>query len=432
MDERAVAIDNMRPAAAALTDAGIATWNIEYRRLGHPGGGWPGTFLDVARAADFLRTLASENTLDLARVRRHRALGRRSFRDVAGGSRQAPENQRAVHQQSAAAERCRRSGWPTDLKATIPLQQPICGSPVITNLLGGSPEERPDRYRAGSPIELLPLGVRQEFFAGRMFGAQVAPYEAAARRAGDSPHTTLLADVVTLSSSIPNRRSGHRSWPRRGASSRCVIERTHDSSSRRTRTTARGQPPLRLRRSEERDAHESGSPRRVGGRSGAVRDHSRLLRLAGAGGDRLRSGPGRSVRHPRAGNIVASSQVGSVEFAAARYGTRLVVVLGHSQCGAVLATLEELQQPTDNQSRNLRSIVDRVRPSVEALLATELRNDPHALVRQAVRANVRVSANHLRHGSEILERLIQEDGLRIVGAEYSLETGIVDFFDGVT
>ena len=73
-----------------------------------------------------------------------------------------------------------------------------------------------------------------------------------------------------------------------------------------------------------------------------------------------------------AGNIVAASQVGSVEFAAARFGTRLVVVLGHSQCGAILATLEELQQPTANQSRNLRSIVDRVRPSVEPLLATEL------------------------------------------------------------
>lgn len=132
-----------------------------------------------------------------------------------------------------------------------------------------------------------------------------------------------------------------------------------------------------------------------------------------------------------AGNIVASSQVGSVEFAAARYGTRLVVVLGHSQCGAILATLEELQQPSDNQSRNLRSIVDRVRPSVEALLETGLRHDPDALVRQAVRTNIRVSANHLRHGSEVLEQLIQEDGLLIVGAEYSLETGIVDFFDGV-
>ncbi len=131
-----------------------------------------------------------------------------------------------------------------------------------------------------------------------------------------------------------------------------------------------------------------------------------------------------------AGNIVASSQVGSVEFAAARFSTRLVVVLGHSQCGAVLATLEELQGPTGNQSRHLRSIVDRVRPSVEGLLATELRRDPDALVRQAVRANIRASADHLRHGSEVLEQLIQSDGLLVVGAEYSLETGLVDFFDG--
>ena len=132
-----------------------------------------------------------------------------------------------------------------------------------------------------------------------------------------------------------------------------------------------------------------------------------------------------------AGNIVAASQIGSVEFAAERFGTRLVVVLGHSQCGVVRATLEELQQPTDNQSRNLRSIVDRVRPSVEALLSTELRHDPEALVRHAVRANVRVSAGHLRHGSAVLEQLIQRDGLLVVGAEYSLETGAVEFFDGV-
>lgn len=132
-----------------------------------------------------------------------------------------------------------------------------------------------------------------------------------------------------------------------------------------------------------------------------------------------------------AGNVVASSQVGSVEFAAARFRTRLVVVLGHSRCGAVLATLEELQRPAGSQSSNLRSIVDRVRPSVQALLNTELRHDPDALVRHAVRANVRVSANHLRHGSAVLEQLIQTDGLLVVGAEYSLETGVVDFFDGV-
>jgi carbonic anhydrase len=132
-----------------------------------------------------------------------------------------------------------------------------------------------------------------------------------------------------------------------------------------------------------------------------------------------------------AGNIVASSQVGSVEFAAARYATRLVVVMGHSQCGAILATLEELQQPTENQSRHLRSIVDRVRPSVETLLATPLRHDHDALVHHAVRANIRASVNQLRHGSDVLEQLIQTDGLLVVGAEYSLETGVVDFFDGI-
>jgi carbonic anhydrase len=130
-----------------------------------------------------------------------------------------------------------------------------------------------------------------------------------------------------------------------------------------------------------------------------------------------------------AGNIVAPSQIGSVEFAAERAGARLVVVLGHSQCGAILATLEELQQPTENHSRNLRSIVDRISPSVQALLSTDLRHDPDELVRQAVRANVRASANQLRHGSDIVEELIQKDGLCVVGAEYSLETGIVEFFD---
>ena len=130
-----------------------------------------------------------------------------------------------------------------------------------------------------------------------------------------------------------------------------------------------------------------------------------------------------------AGNIVAPSQVGSVEFAAERYGTRLVLVLGHSQCGAILATVEELRRPAENQSQNLQSIVDRVRPSVESLFHLDL--DEDTLVKQAVRANIRASVSHLRHGSRVLEHLIQHDGLLVVGAEYSLETGVVDFFDGV-
>jgi carbonic anhydrase len=130
-----------------------------------------------------------------------------------------------------------------------------------------------------------------------------------------------------------------------------------------------------------------------------------------------------------AGNIVAPSQVGSVEFAASRFGTRLVVVLGHSQCGAVRATLEELQQPLENQSRNLRSIVDRIRPSAEALLENGFDHDFDALMRKATRANIGVSVDHLRHGSEILEQLIRDDGLVVIGAEYSVETGTVELCD---
>ena len=130
-----------------------------------------------------------------------------------------------------------------------------------------------------------------------------------------------------------------------------------------------------------------------------------------------------------AGNVVAPSLVGSVEFAATKFGTRLVVVLGHTECGAVRATLDELQQPAEQQSPNLRSIVDRVRPSVEGLLETDLRHDLEALMQQAVRANIRVSVDQLRQGSAILDELIRADGLRVVGAEYSLETGLVEFFD---
>jgi len=130
-----------------------------------------------------------------------------------------------------------------------------------------------------------------------------------------------------------------------------------------------------------------------------------------------------------AGNIVAPSQVGSVEFAADRFDTRLVVVLGHSGCGAITATIEDLKDPGSSHSRYLRSIVDRVRPSVEVLFRADLPIAPDALERLAVRANVVASVSHLRHGSDVLEQLIRDQGLRVVGAEYSLETGVVEFFE---
>jgi carbonic anhydrase len=130
-----------------------------------------------------------------------------------------------------------------------------------------------------------------------------------------------------------------------------------------------------------------------------------------------------------AGNIVAPSQVGSVEFAAERFETRLAVVLGHTQCGAVAATLEALHSPDAHQSPNLRAIVDRIRPSVAPLLATPLARDEAKLAAEAVRANVRASVHQLRHGSALLEQRIARDGLMIVGAEYSVESGVVEFFD---
>jgi carbonic anhydrase len=130
-----------------------------------------------------------------------------------------------------------------------------------------------------------------------------------------------------------------------------------------------------------------------------------------------------------AGNVVAPSLVGSVEFAAEMWNTSLVVVMGHSRCGAILATIDELEHKEQHPSRNLRSIVDRVRPAIEPLMETELAGDHDALVEEAVRANVRASVEQLRSGSEILEEFIQQGRLTIVGAEYSLETGVVEFLD---
>lgn len=132
-----------------------------------------------------------------------------------------------------------------------------------------------------------------------------------------------------------------------------------------------------------------------------------------------------------AGNVIAPSLIGSVEFAVDNFDVRLVVVLGHSGCGAIEATLDQLDRPTAELSPNLRDIVERIRPAVEELRTPDLRSDRDALRAHAIRANVRASADQLRHGSAVLERAAQQDGLLVVGAEYDLRTGVVDFFDGV-
>lgn len=130
-------------------------------------------------------------------------------------------------------------------------------------------------------------------------------------------------------------------------------------------------------------------------------------------------GPGDLFVIRVAGNVVAPSLIGSVEFAADRFGTRLVVVLGHSSCGAIAATLEELRRPSDLHSPNLKDIVDRIRPAVEGL------EDERA----AMRANILASVRQLRQGSAIIKELVASSGLSIVGAWYELETGVVRFLE---
>jgi carbonic anhydrase len=134
-----------------------------------------------------------------------------------------------------------------------------------------------------------------------------------------------------------------------------------------------------------------------------------------------------------AGNIAAPSVVGSVEFAAAQFGTRLVVVLGHSRCGAVGATIDSIATGDGPTSKNIRSITDRISPHVEGLVHGTFR-DPEeraGTLAEAVRANVRASANQLRHGSRILEDLVLAGRVVVVTAEYDLESGSVHFFGDV-
>ncbi len=129
-----------------------------------------------------------------------------------------------------------------------------------------------------------------------------------------------------------------------------------------------------------------------------------------------------------AGNIIAPSGIGSVEYAAEQFGCRLVVVLGHTQCGAVIATLDQLRRAEEARSKNLRSIVGRIRPSIECLLDSDLKDEPEALLEASVRANIRASVSQLREGSDILKQMVDDQELLIVGAEYSLQTGVVEFF----
>ena len=129
-----------------------------------------------------------------------------------------------------------------------------------------------------------------------------------------------------------------------------------------------------------------------------------------------------------AGNIAARSQIGSIEFAAQTFGVRLIVVLGHSRCGAIEAVVEELRKPSVLQSDNLDFVIDKLRPSVEQVMTDGYGHDPDMLIAAVGRENVRRSMDALQQDSKIIGELVEHEDLMIVGAEYSLQTGVVEFF----
>lgn len=221
LDERAVALDLVRPIAADLTVQGFATWNIEYRRVGNDGGGWPGTFQDIAAGADHLRKLVRKNRLDLKRVVAigHSAGGHFALW-LAARSKLNKSSELYVKNPLKLKGVVDLDG-PGDLTATLPLQQPVCGAPVITQLIGGTPDERPQRYREASPIEMLPLGVPQEIFAGRMFAAQTPAYVDAAKRAGDTVNAAIAAKAGHFVYVDP----GSTTWPQVVTAIRALAER---------------------------------------------------------------------------------------------------------------------------------------------------------------------------------------------------------------
>jgi acetyl esterase/lipase len=209
LDDRAVALDLLRPIAADLTAKGIATWNIEYRRVGNDGGGWPGSFQDVANGADHLRKIAAQHHLDLTRVV---AIGHSAGGHLVlwlAARHKLPTTSDLYMKDPLPLKGVVDLDGPGDLKATIPMQQRVCGAPVITQLIGGSPEERAQRYREASPVEMLPLGVPQEIFAGRMFATVTPAYQEAAKHAGDTVNAVISAQAGHFVFVDP----GSATWP---------------------------------------------------------------------------------------------------------------------------------------------------------------------------------------------------------------------------
>jgi acetyl esterase/lipase len=205
-------VENTAPLASALTALGIATWNLEYRRIDNPGGGWPGTFEDVARGVDYLRVLAASHPLDLTRVVvvGHSAGGHLGTWAAARG--RLPEAS-SFYSRDLIRVRIVNLAGPADLEGFGPVEAQVCGEPVVTRLLGGSPSDVPERYRQASPANLLPIGVEQVLITGR-HDRVVAPslaerYQEQARKHGDDVTAITVEEAAHFEVIAP----GSTAWP---------------------------------------------------------------------------------------------------------------------------------------------------------------------------------------------------------------------------
>jgi acetyl esterase/lipase len=196
---RLATLQNTAALSDALRDAGVATWNVEYRRSDNMGGGWPGTFTDVADATDHIRALAKEHPLDLARVVvvGHSAGGHLAL--WAAARARIPPDSELFRASPLPVVGAVALGGPGDLRDFTTYAREVCGGPVVEQLMGGTPADVAVRYAHGSPAALLPLGVRQLLIVGADDGVMPErareAYVARTRAAGDSVNAIVVPDA---------------------------------------------------------------------------------------------------------------------------------------------------------------------------------------------------------------------------------------------
>jgi len=204
---------NTAPLSDALRNAGLATWNVEYRRVDQNGGGWPGTFKDVASAIDHLKTIAKNHKLDMNRVI---VVGHSAGGHLALWA--AARHRLSKDSPLFTAKPLRITGavslaGPGNLQSLLPTQKQVCGDVPITKLIGGSPNELPQRYHDASPVELLPLGVQQILITGSQDRA-VPPthgkeYQEQARKSGDKAEMIVIDNAGHFEVIAPSSAA----WP---------------------------------------------------------------------------------------------------------------------------------------------------------------------------------------------------------------------------